>query len=170
MRAGFWCLLLKKLANAKLVTELDFRRESVVLYCGPRTNQFCRDIGRDIMKSEADIDILLAQEPLYRFMGVVLISLAFLGLKAAYTQNQAEAAVYSAVFPTFFCFRAMILAQTQRAVSGMALAVEAAYALALVYYFKVAWSFYTRCKAAEERRSSAEAAWRRESGLQLGTV
>ena len=41
----------------------------VVLYCGSRTNQFCRDLGRGIMKTEAKIDLLLAQEPLYRLMG-----------------------------------------------------------------------------------------------------
>lgn len=62
---------------------------------------------------------------------------SLVGLRAAYTQRQAEAKLYPAIFPLFFCFRAMIVAQSLGTVSGTALAVEAAYALALVFYFMV---------------------------------
>lgn len=44
-----------------------------MLYCAERTNRFCQGIRAGIAKSEAEVDLALAQEPLYLFMGKYLL-------------------------------------------------------------------------------------------------
>ena len=52
-------------------------------------------------------------------------------------EKQAEAKVFSAIFPVLFCFSAAMLAQSFGTIPGKVLAGHAVHALALVYYFKV---------------------------------
>ncbi|CAM9443143.1 unnamed protein product [Ascophyllum nodosum] len=113
----------------------------------------CLSLAQLIDEEEQTLDIIKpAAFPFILIAGFILICSAFVGLRAAMTENSKTAKLFMKVYPIMLVYEVVFVGIRVFADPSQLASVAPMFCFQLfiiTYYFKVAWSFYKRRAIAE---------------------
>ncbi|CAN0262051.1 unnamed protein product, partial [Pylaiella littoralis] len=133
-----------------MIQALQKRRETYKDHCtGPIVEQKykCDETLLSIERGENTLDFWQSAVPACHAVGAFYVLLSLVGWRAGYTNSTALAKLFMMGFPASFAIDVCIAFISHHDETPLYVVVNA---VALAYSFKVAWSFYTRLRLAQE--------------------